>query len=117
VSYVTRYAPAIYQMISAADSYDHLLKNGVADPATVIDSGASSAEYAGNMDHLCWLSKCLIMTIPRERSVENHHDPARGDSANLDSQDEFDAWISEQLESVKAICNWRRRSAELSPPS
>lgn len=42
-------APAIFRLFETKDIYDHLAKHTTKDPAVIIDSGASSDEYASRV--------------------------------------------------------------------
>ena len=53
--YATKYADAVFSTLGTEDGYDFLEKNGVADPAEVINSGGSSAAYASQFNDAYYL--------------------------------------------------------------
>jgi hypothetical protein len=104
VSYLKPYAPAIYGMISARDSYDHLEQNGIADPAAVMQSGASSAEYSEKYGSYFLVVEMPYFDDPRVND-QSPTTTRRRDAilASLDGQDEFDRWIDENLAEARAL--------------
>lgn len=102
VSNAVTFAPAIYQMISSKDTYDHLEQNGVPDPAAVIKSGGSSAEYAGRHGSFFLVVEMPYFDDPRVND-QSLTDVLRRDAIlqSLDAQDAFDGWINDQMAKVE----------------
>ncbi len=102
VNYIEQYASAIFGMISVKNSYDYLEQNGTPNPAEVIQSGGSSAEYA-----LKYGSFFLVVELPY------YEDPRVNDLSltettrreailqSLDMADEFDDWTNNVIERTK----------------
>ncbi len=53
VPWAKKYAKAIYQLITTAESYDYYAQFAQVDPAAMVLAGASSAEYAAKYGTLC----------------------------------------------------------------
>ncbi len=96
-------APAIYQMLTSRDSYDYLEQNGIADPAEVLKSGASSAEYASRHGSFFLVVEMPYYDEPRVND-QTPTDVLRRTAIleGLDSQDAFEAWILDRMAEVKA---------------
>lgn len=103
VNYILQYAPAIFGMISTADSYDYLEKNGVPNPAEAIQAGTSSAEYASKYGTYYLVVEMPYYDDPRVND-QSLSDTLRRDAIlqSLDSSDQFDDWILEQIALVDA---------------
>lgn len=103
MSNAVTFAPAIYQMLSSKDTYDYLEQNGVADPAQTMQSGASSAEYAGRYGSFFLVVELPYYDDPRVND-QTPTDILRRDAIlqNLDAQDEFDGWMTARMDAVKA---------------
>jgi hypothetical protein len=103
MSSAVTFAPAIFRMLTVEETYDHLEKNGVPDPAAVLQSGASSDGYAQRYGTLTLVVEMPYFDDPRvnDQSVTNM---IRRDIIlqKLQAADEFDAWIDGQLDSVRA---------------
>jgi hypothetical protein len=93
------FAPAIYKMLSSADTYDFLEQNGIPDPAATMESGASSAEYAAQYGSYFLVVEMPYYDDPRVND-QSLTDVLRRDAIlqNLDYQDEFDRWINDQMD-------------------
>jgi hypothetical protein len=103
VPYAPRFAPAVYGMLSARDTYDHLEQNGIADPAATIKSGASSAEYAQKYGSFFLVVEMPYFDDPRVNDQSISATSRREAIVqNMDRQDEFDAWTEQQLEAIRA---------------
>ncbi len=104
MSFAAPYAPAIYRMLSSTDMYDHLERNGIADPAAAMGFMASSAQYAERYG-----SFFLIVEMPYfEEPRVNDQSPSttlRRDAIlqALDMATEHDAWIREQYAPVESV--------------
>jgi hypothetical protein len=102
VSYATTFAPAIYGMLKSTDTYDYLEKNGVADPASVLRSGASSAEYAAKYGSFFLVVEMPYFDDPRVNDLSPSNTRRRDAILqNLNDQDAFDAWIDGELAAVQ----------------
>jgi hypothetical protein len=103
LSSAVTFAPAIFRMLTVEETYDHLEKNGIPDPAAVLQSGASSAGYAQRYGTFTLVVEMPYFDDPRvnDQAVTN---TIRRDIIlqNLQAADEFDAWIDSQLDSVRA---------------
>ncbi len=103
VPYVEQYAPAIFGTITTRESYDYLEQNGVPNPADVLQSGTSSADYASQYD-----SFYLVVELPY------YEDPRVNDLSlttilrrdaivqGLDRGDADDGWVNDKLDAVRA---------------
>jgi hypothetical protein len=102
VSYAVPFAPAIYRMLTIGEMYDHLEANDVPDPATVLQSGASSSEYAQRYGVFTLVVELPYYDDPRVND-QTPTDTLRRDAIlhKLNMVDEFDAWTEEQLEIVR----------------
>lgn len=102
VSYTPIFAPAIYQMISVRDTYDHLARNGIEDPGKVISAGTSSADYASRYGSLFLVVEMPYFDDPRVND-QTPTDRLRRSVIveNLDNQDEFNGWIENELAAVE----------------
>lgn len=102
VPYVELLAPAIYGIISTRESYDYLEQNGVPNPAEVLQSGTSSADYASQYG-----SFYLVVELPYyDEARVNDQSPTdmlRRDAIlqGLDKADAFDDWINARLDAVR----------------
>ena len=103
VSYAETLAPAVYKWLSASKTYDYLAENGIEDPATVIDCGASSAEYAEKYGSYMLVVELPYYDDPRVND-QSISDMLRRDAIlqGLDLQEESDDWIQGQMDVVKA---------------
>lgn len=102
VSYAETLAPAIYKWLSSSKAYDYLADNGVEDPAAVIASGASSAEYAEKYGSYMLVVELPYYDDPRVND-QSQSDMLRRDAIlhGLDLQEESDDWIQSQMDAVK----------------
>lgn len=102
MSFAAPYAPAIYRMLSSTDMYDHLERNGIADPAAAMGFMASSAQYAEGHG-----SFFLIVEMPYfEEPRVNDQSPSttlRRDAIlqALDMATKHDAWIRDQYAPIE----------------
>lgn len=103
VNYAELFAPAIYGMITVKDSYDYLEQNGIPDPASKMQAGASSAEYAEKYGSFFLVVEMPYYDDPRVNDM-SLTDRLRRDVIleGLDVAAEFDSWIIAQLERTKA---------------
>lgn len=103
VNYAELFAPAIYGMISSKSTYDYLEQNGIPDPASKMQAGASSAEYAEKYGSFFLVVEMPYYDDPRVNDM-SLTDRLRRDVIieGLDLADEFDSWISAQLDRTKA---------------
>jgi hypothetical protein len=103
VNYAELFAPAIYGMITVKDSYDYLEQNGIPDPASKMQAGASSAEYAEKYGSFFLVVEMPYYDDPRVNDM-SLTDRLRRDVIleGLDAAAEFDSWIIAQLERTKA---------------
>lgn len=102
VPFAESFAPAVYGMISTGKFYDYLEQNGVADPATAIQSGTSSAEYSLKYGSFFLVVEMPYFDDPRVNSQESAGMQRRDAILKgLDIQDEFDDWTSAQLELIR----------------
>jgi len=99
----TVFAPAIFRMLSAEESYDHLAENGVADPGAVMQSGGSSDGYARRYNTFTLVVEMPYFDDPRVNDL-TVTDAIRREIIlqKLEAADEFDAWIAAHLEAVRA---------------
>lgn len=99
----TMFAPAIFRMLSAEESYDHLAENGVADPGAVMQSGGSSDGYARRYGTFTLVVEMPYFDDPRVNDL-TVTDIIRREIIlqKLEAADEFDAWIVAHLEAVRA---------------
>ena len=102
MSNAVTFAPAIYRMLTAQEGYDHLEKNGIPDPAAVIQSGASSADYAQRYGTFTLVVEMPYFDDPRVND-QTVTDVIRRDAIlqKLQASDEFDAWIVGRLDTVR----------------
>lgn len=102
VSYAETLAPAVFKWLSISKAYDYLAENGVEDPATIIDAGASSAEYAAKYGSYMLVVELPYYDEPRVND-QSKTDTLRRDAIlqGLDLQEESDDWIHTQMEAVK----------------
>ena len=103
LSSAVKFAPAIFRMLTVEETYDHLEKNGIPDPAAVLQSGASSDGYAQRHGTFTLVVEMPYFDDPRvnDQTVTN---TIRRDIIlqKLQATDEFDAWIVGQLDAVRA---------------
>lgn len=103
MSSATKYAPAIFRMLTLEETYDHLEKNGIPDPAAAIQSGASSDGYAQRYGTFT-----LVVEMPYFDDPRVNDQTVTGTIRRevilqkLAASDEFDAWIVGHLDSVRA---------------
>jgi hypothetical protein len=102
VSYAETLAPAIYKWLSISKDYDYLAANGVEDPATIIQAGASSAEYAAKYGSYMLVVELPYYDEPRVND-QSQSDMLRRDAIlkGLDLTEESDDWIQDQMATVK----------------
>lgn len=102
VSSAVPFAPAIYRMLTVQELYDHLEKNGIADPAEALKSGASSDGYAQRHGTFTLVVEMPYYDDPRVND-QTPTSTLRREAIlrKLDMEDEFDAWSMAQLETVK----------------
>lgn len=102
VSYAETLAPAIYKWLSISKDYDYLAENGVEDPATIIQAGASSAEYAQKYGSYMLVVELPYYDDPRVND-QSTSEMLRRDAVlkGLDLQEESDTWIQTQMDAVK----------------
>lgn len=102
MSSAVSFAPAIYRMLTAQETYDHLEKNGIPDPAAVIQSGASSADYAQRYGTFTLVVEMPYFDDPRVND-QTVTDAIRREVIlqKLQASDEFDAWIVSRLDEVR----------------
>lgn len=102
MSSAVSFAPAIYRMLTAQETYDHLEKNGISDPVAVIQSGASSADYAQRYGTFT-----LVVEMPYFDDPRVNDQTVTGAIRRevilqkLQASDEFDAWIVNCLDEVR----------------
>ncbi len=103
VSFAETLAPAVYKWLSISKSYEYLAENGVEDPATIIDSGASSAEYAEKYGSYMLVVELPYYDDPRVND-QTQSDMLRRDAIlqGLDLQEESDDWIQAEMDAIKA---------------
>ena len=102
VSFAETLAPAVYKWLSISKSYEYLAENGVEDPATIIDSGASSAEYAEKYGSYMLVVELPYYDDPRVND-QTQSDMLRRDAIlqGLDLQEESDDWIQAEMDAIK----------------
>ena len=102
VNYIEEYAPAIFGMIDVRASYDYLEKNGVANPAEAISSGASGAEYASKYGSFLLVVEMPYFEDPRVND-QSLTTMLRRDAIleNMRLGDESDGWVEEKLAQVQ----------------
>lgn len=95
------FAPAIYKMLSVGEMYDHLEANAVPNPETVIQSGASSEEYARRYGTFTLVVEMPYYDDPRVND-QTPTEFKRRDVIlkKLAMADEFDGWMETKLEAV-----------------
>jgi hypothetical protein len=103
MSSATMFAPAIFRMLTVEETYDHLEKNGIADPAAVMQSGGSSDGYAQRHGTFTLVVEMPYFDDPRVND-QTVTDAIRRDVIlqRLQAADEFDAWIVGHLDAVRA---------------
>jgi len=96
------YAPAIYRMLTSTDMYDHLQRNGVNDPATIMGFKASSAQYATQYNSFFLVVEMPYFDEPRVND-QTLTTTLRRDAIlkSMDIQLEYDKWIINQNEIVE----------------
>ncbi len=101
VPFATSYAPAIYGMITSRAFYDYLEQNGAPDPATIIQSGTSSAEYSSKYGSFFLVVEMPYFDDPRVNS-QKPSNMLRRDAIlqGLDMQDEFNDWTFAKIEQL-----------------
>lgn len=102
VSNAVPFAPAIYRMLATSEMYDHLEEHGIADPAEVIKSGASSEEYARRHGTFTLVVEMPYYDDPRVND-QTPTDVLRREAIlqRLDISDEYDTWMEAKLASVQ----------------
>jgi hypothetical protein len=101
LSSAEEFAPAIFRMLSVGEIYDHLEKNGVADPASVLKSGCSSEEYARPHDTFTLVVEMPYYDDPRVNDLTPTDTIRRAAILKkLDWVDESDAWLEAEWEKV-----------------
>ena len=102
VSNAVTLAPAIYQTLSLEDDYDHIEKMGVADPSTMITSGASSEGYARHYGTFSLIVEMPYYDEPRVTDL-SPTEVMRRDAIlkGLDQADAFAGWMTSRLEKVE----------------
>ena len=102
MSNAVEFAPAIYRMITVQESYDHLQKNGIPDPAAIMQSGSSSDGYAQRHGTFTLVVEMPYFDDPRVNdqtvTTTNRRDVIL---QKLATADEFDAWIETRLDTVR----------------
>ncbi|MCE2473217.1 MAG: hypothetical protein J4G18_15265, partial [Anaerolineae bacterium] len=103
MSFAAPYAPAIYRMLSSTDMYDHLERNGIADPAAAMGFMASSAQYAERYGSFFLIVEMPYFEEPRVND-QSLSTTLRRDAIlqALDMATEHDAWIREQYAPVES---------------
>jgi hypothetical protein len=103
VPYADLFAPAIYRIVAIQAAYDYLERNGAPDPAAVIQSGTSSADYAAKYGTFFLVVEMPYFDDPRVNSQQATDMPRReAILQGLDLQDEFDDWTTAQMDAVRA---------------
>ena len=103
MSFAAPYAPAIYRMLSSADMYDHLERNGIADPAAAMGFMASSAQYAERYGSFFLIVEMPYFEEPRVNDLSLSTTLRRDAILQaLDMATEHDAWIREQYAPVES---------------
>lgn len=102
VSNAVTLAPAIYQTLSIEDDYDHMEKVGIADPSTMITSGASSEGYARHYGTFSLIVELPYYDEPRVNDL-SASETTRRDAIikGLDEADVFAHWMTSRLEKVQ----------------
>lgn len=102
VSYAVQLAPAVYKWLSISADYDHLLANGIEDPATIIKAGSSSAEYASKYGSYFLVVELPYYDDPRVNDP-TVTDILRRDAIiqSLDAEEESEAWFEKHMNDVK----------------
>ena len=102
MSSAVTFAPAIYRMLTVEETYDHLEKNNIPDPASVMQSGASSDGYAQRHGTFTLVVEMPYFDDPRVND-QTVTDTLRRTAIlhKLDAADEFDAWIDTRLDAVR----------------
>jgi hypothetical protein len=101
--YVDKYAPATYRTTTIKDAYNFIASSGVADPASRLDWGGTSNEYAEeNFGTFTLLTEVPHWTDERINNF-TPTDTSRRQMflESLDRQEEFFTWLQTQFESVK----------------
>lgn len=103
-SYAKTLAPAVYESLSAKDGYDHLLANGVEDPASVMNSGGSSAEYAEKYGSHFLIVELPYYEDPRVTDL-SPSTTSRRDAIiqGLDQQEVSESWLEAKLALVNPL--------------
>lgn len=102
MSSAVTFAPAIYRMLTAEETYDHLEQNGIPDPAAAMQSGASSDGYAQRYGTFTLVVEMPYFDDPRVND-QTPTDTIRREAIlkKLDAADEFDAWIVGRLDATR----------------
>lgn len=102
MSNAVTFAPAIYRMLTIQETYDHLEKNGVPDPAAALQSGASSSGYAQRYGTATLVVEMPYFDDPRVND-QSLTDTIRREAIlkKLEASDEFDTWIIARLDAVQ----------------
>jgi hypothetical protein len=108
VPYATQFAPAIFKLMSTADTYDYMEVNGA--DMTAFSYGGSSAEYAARHGTLTLVVEMAYYDDPRVND-QTTTETNRRDAifAGLDLSDEGYDVVNEHLEAVRD--DLRTRSA------
>ena len=103
MSFAAPYAPAIYRMLSSTDMYDHLERNGIADPAAAMGFMASSAQYAERYGSFFLIVEMPYFDEPRVNDLSLTSTLRRDAILQaLDMAAADDAWIREQYASFES---------------
>lgn len=104
VPFAKTFAPAIYDMIRTTQFYDYLLQNGTPDPAAVIQSGMSSADYSDKYGSFFLVVELPYFDDPRVNS-QKLTNVLRRDAIlqGLEIEDESDHWANEIMTQVRPM--------------